>query len=505
METILSAIKTWTKKEIKNSTADWNQNDSTMSNYIKNRTHWKEETIVTYLNKQTINLTNPCTNYGTPEGWYYEYCDNLHIKDLKIGEEYTIIVDGIAYTETARSVENGICFGKELPYYWEEKPNVPYGIFVHISNNVPLFSAFGLGNHTFEIYQNKTIAHQIDPKYIPSLVVNIAGNEEDGFVADKTSAEIYKAYKNGLEVMAKAWEGVQYSLYFCDEYEAVFIALNAGEGYHYQDAFIIVNDQVEYQWEEGYGFVSEYLNNLSNFIPEPSEEDAGKYLRGDGTWSDELVTDLTTKMDKNNPVGTGSFSMNRKADTTVGNCSHAEGKDTTASGQASHAEGYYTKATNSFAHAEGTNTTASGQHSHAEGNNTIASGFSSHAEGRGTVAQRKTQHVQGEYNILDTTGSTTTTEGKYAHIVGNGDSDTARSNAHTLDWEGNAWYSGDVYVGSTSGTNRDDGSLRLLKMSDKATDDDALNLMMELGYLPALMTTSNDIIYTNSDGVIYTL
>ena len=38
----------------------------------------------------------------------------------------------------------------------------------------------------------------------------------------------------------------------------------------------------------------------------------------------------------------------------------------------------------------------------------------------------------------------------YAHIVGNGTSDTARSNAHTLDWQGNAWFAGDVYIGGTS-------------------------------------------------------
>ena len=36
-----------------------------------------------------------------------------------------------------------------------------------------------------------------------------------------------------------------------------------------------------------------------------------------------------------------------------------------------------------------------------------------------------------------------------------------RSNAATVDWSGNAWYAGDVYVGSTSGTNRDGGSKKL--------------------------------------------
>ena len=44
--------------------------------------------------------------------------------------------------------------------------------------------------------------------------------------------------------------------------------------------------------------------------------------------------------------------------------------------------------------------------------------------------------MQGKYNVLDSAG-------KYAHIVGNGDNIT-RSNAHTLDWDGNAWFAGSV-------------------------------------------------------------
>ena len=36
------------------------------------------------------------------------------------------------------------------------------------------------------------------------------------------------------------------------------------------------------------------------------------------------------------------------------------------------------------------------------------------------------------------------TENKYAHIVGNGTSNENRSNAYTLDWDGNAWFAGDI-------------------------------------------------------------
>ena len=90
--------------------------------------------------------------------------------------------------------------------------------------------------------------------------------------------------------------------------------------------------------------------------------------------------------------------------------------------------------------------------------NNVAYAYGSHTEGSSTIAMGEDQHVQGRFNIIDE-------DGKYAHIVGNGNynfGDSFRSNAHTLDWDGNAWFAGDVYVGSTSGTNQDDGSKKLV-------------------------------------------
>lgn len=137
-----------------------------------------------------------------------------------------------------------------------------------------------------------------------------------------------------------------------------------------------------------------------------------------------------------------------------GNSSHAEGNSTKASGEYSHAEGYNTTASKPKSHAEGYNAKASGEISHAEGSYTTASGVISHAEGWGTVASGEYQHVQGKNNISDTTS---------AHIIGNGtgSEDVNRSNAHTIDWNGNAWFAGDIYTGSTSGKNKDDGSVKL--------------------------------------------
>ena len=120
-----------------------------------------------------------------------------------------------------------------------------------------------------------------------------------------------------------------------------------------------------------------------------------------------------------------------------GYISHAEGYGTTASGSYSHAEGYSTTAYADYSHAEGDHTTASGERAHAEGFYTNALKFTSHSEGCNTIASSEYQHVQGKDNIEDA-------ENKYLHIVGNGSDGNNKSNAHTLDWAGNAWYQGSV-------------------------------------------------------------
>lgn len=117
--------------------------------------------------------------------------------------------------------------------------------------------------------------------------------------------------------------------------------------------------------------------------------------------------------------------------------SHAEGYGTKALGEYSHAEGYCTKALGDFSHAEGIKSEASKNFSHAEGSNTVASGYFSHAEGYSTEAKGMHSHVQGKYNVVDESN-------KYAHIVGGGTYENKRKNIHTLDWDGNAEYAGDV-------------------------------------------------------------
>jgi len=168
----------------------------------------------------------------------------------------------------------------------------------------------------------------------------------------------------------------------------------------------------------------------------------------------------------NSASGQCSFAEGR-LNISKGEASHAEGYGNSSEGLASHAEGRSCKATYNYAHAEGYACTSSGYASHAEGNGCKASGDShaegdsctstgsgSHSEGFHTYTCNPASHAEGYYTRAITIGSHAS--GKYnkemkgqtfeednqtadCFVIGNGTSDTARSNAFRVT------YGGEVY------------------------------------------------------------
>lgn len=177
---------------------------------------------------------------------------------------------------------------------------------------------------------------------------------------------------------------------------------------------------------------------------------------------------------------------------------HAEGYYTTASNYGSHAEGEYTTAGGESSHAEGYHTTASGDYSHATGWYTTASGYTSHAEGYQTTANHKSQHVFGEYNVLDTSTYPSTARGTYVEIVGKGTSNSARSNARTLDWNGNETLAGKLTLGAAPTANMDaatkqyvDNAMTVVTFTPNQTTN---NLIISVQQ-PSSITNGNEVSY----------
>lgn len=145
----------------------------------------------------------------------------------------------------------------------------------------------------------------------------------------------------------------------------------------------------------------------------------------------------------NNTTANGDYSHTEGQNTTTnGYGSHAEGSSTTATGANSHAEGANTLSSASYSHAEGRFTVSRGQYSHAEGFYTTSSGLYSHAEGSGSVALGIGSHAEGQFTIAS--GSYQHVEGRFNTqgdntsllIVGNGTSNTSRSDAFKVRMSG---------------------------------------------------------------------
>ena len=302
---------------------------------------------------------------------------------LTVGQTYFVILDGVSYECAAwySYDEEAVIIGNGYIFGGEGGNGEPFSCDSYPSGSIYL-NTEKAGTYTISISTKENIVHKLDKKYLPDEVIDSIDNAQ-------TTA-------NNAQTTAN---------------DAIFVANEAQ------------------------------------------------------TTANKAQTTANSKMNASNPVGTGSFSMGRKADSVVGTNSHAEGKNTTASGSYSHAEGvtttasgeashaeclgttasgYYshaeggnTTASGNYSHTEGLWTTASGNYSHTEGLGTTASGESSHTEGLYTIAKSSNQHVQGKYNVEDS-------QNKYAHIIGNGVSSDNRSNAHTLDWSGNAWFAGTV-------------------------------------------------------------
>lgn len=219
----------------------------------------------------------------------------------------------------------------------------------------------------------------------------------------------------------------------------------------------------------GVYYTKEEINNSLNGKANTSHDHNGAYLPN--------LSGLTS----------GFVRTGQKAGTTIGDYATAEGSDTTASGSRSHAEGSSTiasayaahaegmnteaasngahaegnnsKALNRDAHAEGSYTTASGDYGahaegfhaiasgnrdpHAEGEYTSAIGDSSHAEGYHTSAASY-QHAQGMYNVVDENSNYIGSVARRGFMIGNGKSDTARSNAFSVMFNGTVKAAGTI-------------------------------------------------------------
>ena len=179
---------------------------------------------------------------------------------------------------------------------------------------------------------------------------------------------------------------------------------------------------------EGYSFAAGHGSHAEN----------GSVAEGDYSHSEGYLTKTMSANSHSENAYTIAAAQSSHAEgdltLTEGIASHSEGLSSESVGHKSHAEGTRAKATGDGSHAEGETTEASGADSHAEGKNTRAVGARSFAGGNSTVAAADNQTVIGAFNLNHT---------DTLFEVGNGASDTERSNAFEVYSDGSVALGGE--------------------------------------------------------------
>lgn len=113
-----------------------------------------------------------------------------------------------------------------------------------------------------------------------------------------------------------------------------------------------------------------------------------------------------------------------------------------------------------------------GDRSLSVGERTVARGVNSAAIGMCVESNSTGQFAFGMYNKIDN-------DNKYILVAGNGIEEGSRSNAHTLDWKGNAWYAGKLSQEKTPTEDKDlttkkyvDNTITEQITSSQATDEE---------------------------------
>lgn len=164
--------------------------------------------------------------------------------------------------------------------------------------------------------------------------------------------------------------------------------------------------------------------------------------------------DDTGFMYDHNPVGTGSFSMNRKVGSEVGDYSFTEGYSATAVGN----------------------------YSHAGGEASQAKGVGSFAHGQRVTADADYQATFGTHNEVNNTA---------AFVVGNGANSTSKSNAFEVQKNGNAFVKNDLYVGGTGSTQA--------SAKQVATKDSVTTMEQRINNLENITSSMGGVFFEDAD------
>ena len=171
---------------------DWNQNDSTAADYIKNRPFYSETTETVLVEEITVPFTSPSS------GIYYATIQSAFKPTA--GETYKVSWDGAAYECVGETISGYTVIGNPSVIGVGADTGEPFVISPLVDNSgIEIDTKDASASHTISISRSISEVVKIDEKYLPTILAPIYIIKEDSvFSSSITFNEAWKLPPNIL-------------------------------------------------------------------------------------------------------------------------------------------------------------------------------------------------------------------------------------------------------------------------------------------------------------------
>lgn len=182
--------------------SDWNQNDATKPDYVKNRPFYTDVAETVLVGESTIEFTEGSKGlYGA---------QFLSTFVATVGETYKVYWDGAAYECACVNVNNipGLIIGNLSIGGQGSDTGEPFVMIV--SNGIEIATADTSASHTFSISGFVSEVVKIDRKYLPKTAFITYDSNTDTYSSDLTYDELYEIMLDGRQVVFRASSSNEY-------------------------------------------------------------------------------------------------------------------------------------------------------------------------------------------------------------------------------------------------------------------------------------------------------
>ena len=188
---------------------DWNQNDETQPDFVKNRPFYEAKQIV------TVENISDDTIKGFPI--------------FAVGDTVTVIVDGVEHSLVAYDDEGYVIIGDTYNSLANGEGQFGWQIYVSETKVVMFHAAEA---HTVSYFAGEEVV-KIDRKYLPKAAVINCDSSSNTYSSDLTNDELYEIMLDGGQVVYCVKDQIGYNyLISWEETPSGRIDLTFGESVH---------------------------------------------------------------------------------------------------------------------------------------------------------------------------------------------------------------------------------------------------------------------------------